>query len=249
MHEYSDPLTDRIREELGRRRASRQWLANEARISLSTLEKGLAGQRRFTTATLVRIESALGVALRARGRDQDERGGDVAPAELGNYARRAVRALEGDYLTIRPSFGIEQALYAYRTTILWDDEEAHLVFRESERADSAYTQRGDVALPHQSGHVYLITREEGQFRLIILSRPTIAGALCGILSTLQAGGGSRLLPVACPLALVPLRTGAAAGFGLFRPGDEGHGELATLLGSVEAEGFARLVGSPAAKDG
>jgi hypothetical protein len=247
MHEYSDPLTDRIREELGRRRATRQWLADEARISLSTLEKGLAGQRRFTTATLVRIESALGVALRARGRDQDERGGDIAPDELGAYARQAVRWLEGDYLTVRPSFGIDRALYAYCTSILWDAEEAHLVFRESERADSDYTQRGDVALSNQSGHVYLVTREEGQFRLAILSRPTIARALCGILSTLQAGGGGRLLPVACPIVLVPMRTRAAPRFGLFRPGDEGHEELAALLGGVESEDFARLVGSPAAQ--
>src|SRR3569623_3285065 len=107
MREFSDPMSDRIREELGRRRASRQWLANEARISLSTLEKGLAGQRRFTTATLERIESALGVALRARGRDEDERGGNIAPDELGAYARPAVRWLEGDYLTVRPAFGIE----------------------------------------------------------------------------------------------------------------------------------------------
>src|ERR1700750_2559838 len=113
MQEYSDPLTDRIREELGRRRASRQWLANEARISLSTLEKGLAGQRRFTTATLVRIESALGVALRVHGRLRD----DIAPVELGAYARPAVQWLEGDYLTVRPAFGIDDALYAYRITI------------------------------------------------------------------------------------------------------------------------------------
>jgi len=248
MHEYSDPLTDRIREELGRRRASRQWLANEARISLSTLEKGLAGQRRFTTATLVRIESALGVALRARGRDQDERGGNIAPDELGAYARPAVRWLEGDYLTVRPSFGIEQALYAYCTSILWDTEEAHLVFRESERADVAYTQRGDVALSNQSGHVYLLTREEGQFRLAILSRPSITRALCGTLSTLQASAGGRLMPVACPLVLVPLRLRPLARFGLFRPGDEGHGELAGLLGIVEAEGFARLVVSPLSQE-
>ena len=51
MREYSDPLSDRIREELGRRRVTRQWLANEARISLSTLEKGLAGQRRIAGIT------------------------------------------------------------------------------------------------------------------------------------------------------------------------------------------------------
>ena len=249
MREYSDPMSDRIREELGRRRASRQWLANEARISLSTLEKGLAGQRRFTTATLVRIESALGVALRARGRDQDERGGDIAPDELGAYSRHAVRWLEGEYLTVRPAFGIDQALYAYRTEVHWDVEEAHLVFRESERADADYTQRGDVALSNQSGHIYLLTREEGQFRLLTLSRPTITRALCGILSTLQAASGGRLLPVACPIVLIPTRLQATSRFGRFRPGEEGHAALAALLAKVEAEGFARLVGSPASQDG
>src|SRR6185436_7587656 len=123
------------------------------------------------------------------------------------------------YVTIRPAFGAEAALYAYRTTIQWDDETCHLVFRESERADAAYAQRGDVALPHQSGHIYLVTREAGQFRLAILSRPTIAGALCGILSTLQAGGGARLLPVSCPIALQPIAPGATPRFGLLRAGE------------------------------
>jgi hypothetical protein len=244
MREYSDPLSDRIREELGRRRATRQWLAHEARISLSTLEKGLAGQRRFTTATLVRIEGALGVALRGRGR-LGEGAADIAPEELGGYARFAVRWLEGDYLTVRPAFGIDGALYAYRTAILWDCERSHLVFRESERADAAYTQNGDVALPHQSGHVYLVTRVAGQFRLVLLSRPTIAGALCGILNTLHAGGGSRLQPVACPIAMVPIATAMAPVMGLLRPGDESFDELAAILDRVETEGFARLVASPA----
>src|SRR3954452_7797339 len=119
MREHSDPMSDRIREELGRRRASRQWLADEARISLSTLEKGLAGQRHFTTATLVRIESALGVALRGRSWLPENGSGDIAPEELGAYSRPAVRWLEGDYLTVRPAFGIEDALYAYRTSIIW----------------------------------------------------------------------------------------------------------------------------------
>ena len=248
MRDFSDPLSDRIREELGRRRATRQWLADQARISLSTLEKGLAGQRRFTTATLVRIESALGVALRVRGRLRDG-GGDIAPDELGAYTRSAVRWLEGDYLTVRPAFGMERALYAYRTSILWEEEVSHLVFRESERADAAYTQHGDVALPHQSGHAYLVTRVAGQFRLVLLSRPTIAGTLYGILSTLQAGGGARLQPVACPIALVPIGANAAPCFGLLRQSEEGYADLAAILERVEAEGFARLVPGPAAFDG
>jgi len=243
----ADQLAERIREELGRRRVTRLWLADEARISLSTLEKGLAGQRRFTTATLVRIEAALGIALRPRARGEDERGG-IAPAELGAYARPAVRWLEGDYLTVRPAFGADDALYAYRTTILWDDEQSHLVFRESERADAAYAQRGDVALPHQSGHIYLVTREAGQFRLAILGRPTIAGALSGILATLQAGGGARLLPVACPIALAPIAPGAAPRFGLLRAGEPDYDSPAAMVAQVESEGFARLVGAPGAAD-
>ena len=62
--------------------SARSWAAaappgngspTQARISLSTLEKGLAGQRRFTTATLVRIEAALGVALRPHARPSTKR--------------------------------------------------------------------------------------------------------------------------------------------------------------------------------
>src|SRR6476619_391507 len=53
-----------IREEIARRRISRQRLADQAKISISTLEKALAGRRPFTLATTIRLEEALGVALR-----------------------------------------------------------------------------------------------------------------------------------------------------------------------------------------
>ncbi|HEX4557152.1 MAG TPA: helix-turn-helix transcriptional regulator, partial [Xanthobacteraceae bacterium] len=54
-----------IREELARRRISRQLLADQAKISISTLEKALSGRRPFTLATTIRLEQALGVTLRA----------------------------------------------------------------------------------------------------------------------------------------------------------------------------------------
>ena len=243
----SHALADRIREELGRRRVTRQWLADAAKISLSTLEKALAGQRPFTTATLVRIEAALGLSLRPR-RSSDEDGGhgDIAQERLGAYSRPAVRWLEGDYLTIRPSFATEGALIAYRTTISWDEDASHLIFCESERADSAYTQHGEVALPHQSGHLYLVTQEQGQYRLAVLGRPTIDGVLCGLLTTLQAAGGTRLVPVSCPMALLPMRNHAEPVFGVIRPGEQGFDMLASALGRVEGEGFIRLVCGPQA---
>ena len=46
----------RVREEIARRRISRQALADMARISLSTLEKALAGTRPFTLSARSRIE-------------------------------------------------------------------------------------------------------------------------------------------------------------------------------------------------
>ena len=231
-------LAARIREELGRRRLTRQWLADTARISLSTLEKALSGQRPFTLATLVRIEGALGLRLREAGAEGG--GGDVAPEELGAYARAAVRWLAGDYLTVRPSFETPGALYAYRTAISWSEEQSRLVFAESERRDAPYAQRGEVALPHQSGHIYLVTREAGQFRLAVLGRPAISGALYGLLTTLQARGGS-LTPLSCPLALLPQAVAGEAGPGLIRPGDPHHAALAGHLAQVERDGFARLL--------
>jgi hypothetical protein len=58
--DQSRVIAVRIREELARRRISREQAAHEARISLSTLEKALAGRRPFTLATLLRLEAALG---------------------------------------------------------------------------------------------------------------------------------------------------------------------------------------------
>src|SRR5262249_42770456 len=157
-----------IREELARRRISRQQLAEQAKLSLSTLEKALGGRRPFTLATTVRIEQALGVSLRvvldappSSAPKPAASGGDVAPDSLGSYSRRAVGWLEGNYITLRPSFGEKGAIYAYRTEISWDAAASSLIFRERERSDAAYAQFGEVAVPNQSGHIYLVTNRSG----------------------------------------------------------------------------------------
>jgi transcriptional regulator with XRE-family HTH domain len=65
--EQSRQIAEVIREEIARRRISRQTLAEQAKLSLSTLEKVLGGRRPFTLATTVRLEQALGVSLRKAG--------------------------------------------------------------------------------------------------------------------------------------------------------------------------------------
>jgi transcriptional regulator with XRE-family HTH domain len=231
-----------VREELARRRISRQHLADRARISISTLEKALSGRRPFTLATTVRLEEALGVPLRRREAPMPappvpEHNG-VAPDELGSYARRGVAWIEGSYLTLRPSFGGGDAIYAYRTEIAWDESCSSLAFRESERLDAAFTQFGSVSVPNQSGHIYLVTNRNGQYRLIIVARPTIAGEMYGILTTLQAGRGSQLTPVAAPIAFVPLRSVSDPQFGRIAEGERCHALYRRYLRRTTDEPFA-----------
>ena len=237
--EENRAIATAIREELARRRITRATLADQARISLSTLEKALSGQRTFTLATVVRLEEALKKKLRPEAHASAA----LAPESLGSYARPAVSWIEGDYLTLRPSFSDQSAIYAYRTEIRWSEALAHLTFRESERLDPAFTQDGAVSIPHQSGYIYLVTNKQGQYRLIILSRPTIGGEMYGILTTLQSGRGAHLLPVATPIALVPLKAiKDDLQFGRIAPDQPRFGDYRGYLQRTLEEPFALLMG-------
>jgi transcriptional regulator with XRE-family HTH domain len=237
--EESSATALRIREELARRRLSRQWLADEARVSLSTLEKALSGHRPFTLATVVRLESALGVSLRgSKPPEQGFESATLADEKLGAYSRAAVHWLEGEYLTLRPSFSEPGSVYAYRTLIAWDEETHCLAFHESSRLDHGFEQHGFVSFPHLSGHIYLVTNVEGQYRIAILGRPSREGALNGVLTTLAAGAGAQLTPTSTPIALLPISRRAEAEFGLIRPGEKCHHEYAEHVAAVTQRGYA-----------
>lgn len=238
-----EKLSARIREELARRRMTRQALADAAKISISTLEKVLAGRRAFTLGTIVRLEEGLGAKLLDRPAPIGTvaNGNGSAPDELGSYSRAAVAWLEGSYLTIRPSFGATGALYAYRTEISWNDATATLIFREHERTDRDYAQFGSVAVPHQSGHIYLVTNRHGQHRLIVVARPTILGNMHGLLMTLHVERGAHLSPIATPIVLQPLKKDAKPAYGRINTSDAAHAAYSTLLKKTLAENFAAFL--------
>ena len=239
--EQSRQIADTIREEIARRRISRQSLAELSKLSLSTLEKVLGGRRPFTLATTVRLEQALGVSLRKMPdvpAPAAPVNGDVAPDGLGAYSRRAVAWIEGTYVTVRPSFGDKEAIFAYRTEISWDTAASSLVFHESERQDAAYTQYGEVAVPNQSGHIYLVTNRHGQHRLITVARPTISGEMYGIITTLLAGRGSLLTPIAAPIAYLPIQMVASPSFGRISSDDVNFAVYRQHLRRTTEEPFA-----------
>lgn len=249
MPEGSDlGIAASLREELARRRISRQALADMARISLSTLEKALSGSRPFSLATVVRIEDVLGTSLRREAGPASSIPvasafeALLAPAHMGSYSRPAVRWIEGTYLTLRPAFSQPGAIYAYLTELFWDEAAGHLAFAESERADSTFTQAGFVSMPNLSGHTYLVTSEEGQYRLIMLGRGTRERRMFGLLSTLQVGSGSQLLPVACPIAFVPLEQVDHAQFGVLTSDAPEYATSRAILDRAVASDFCRWHG-------
>jgi transcriptional regulator with XRE-family HTH domain len=242
--EHSHAIATAVREALARRRISRQTLAEKAKISLSTLEKALSGRRPFTLATTIRLEEALGTSLRAADK-ADKAAAPVpmaalAPEHLGSYTRNAVNWLMGQYLTLRPSFSENGAIFAYRTEVLWSDISSCLIFREAERLDTAFNQQGLVSVPNQSGHVYFVTSMAGQYRLAVFGRPTVNGEMYGILTTLRAGKGTQLTPVSAAIALVPITPGTETklAFGRIGPSHRDYEACRAYLERVTVEEFA-----------
>ena len=236
-----EEIAHKVREELARRRISRQALADLARISISTLEKALTGRRSFTLATVIRLEEALGTSLRG-DRPAAAPSGETAPEALGGYNHGAVKWLEGSYWTLRPMFGADPGICGYLTTIAWDPACSCLVFAESERI-GRFAQHGQVSMPHLSGHIYLVTSEDGQYRLAILGRPTINGSLYGILTTLLVGHGSQLVPGSCPIALLRIEEGSTPVYGRIDPDHPDYPACHAELDAVTSLDFARFPAS------
>ncbi|MGD0634587.1 MAG: helix-turn-helix transcriptional regulator [Beijerinckiaceae bacterium] len=231
-----------VRDALARRRMSRRALADLAKISLSTLEKVLAGRRPFTQATMLRLQEALGVPLLGVSAHEKGDGAGQAPETLGSYSETAALWIEGRYLTLRPSFGAPGAIFAYQTEIVWDPSARHLVFREGERVDADFTHAGVVSLPPESGHVYLVTNQRGQYRLAVLGHPTVKGDMYGLSTTLMAGRGSHLTPVSSSIVLVREAEQAEAWtYGRVKAGDPSYASYKTYLDRVLEGGYAALL--------
>ena len=95
-----------------------------------------------------------------------------------------------------------------------------------------------MSVPNQSGYIYLVTNRQGQYRLVIISRPTIYGEMFGIMTTLQVGRGNQFMPVSAPIAYVPLTRPANAEFGRIAAGHPCYEGYRKYLKRTVEEQFA-----------
>jgi hypothetical protein len=73
---------------------------------------------------------------------------------------------------------------------------------------------------------------------VLISRPTINGEMFGIMTTLQAGRGAQLIPVAAPIAYVPLDGLGDVEFGRIAAGHRRHESYRGYLRRTVEEPFA-----------
>ncbi len=159
------------------------------------------------------------------------------PEELGSYSHAAVKVLEGAYLTLRPSFEVPGAIYAYRTDLTWDGSK--LVFAKAKGWTPLTPRAAWVSVPIPSGHLYLSTNASGQMRLAMLGRQLRTGEMYGHahhpsvrLGRASAAGGGA--PGSDSVeGRRPVRP--------ILPGEPRHTDYQRHLARVMDSGFARFV--------
>ena len=98
-----------------------------------------------------------------------------------------------------------------------------------------------MAVPNRSGHIYLVTNRHGQHRLITVARLAISGEMYGIITTLLAGRGSQLTPLAAPISYLPIKMIPSPTFGRISSNDANYTVYRQHLRRTIDEPFAMFM--------
>ena len=98
-----------------------------------------------------------------------------------------------------------------------------------------------MTISNLSGHIYLVTNSEGQYRTLTLGRSPKYNALMGILSTLAMVDGAHGMPMACPIVLMPMSETDDGKLGRFLPSDDGYAQHREVLDYAISANFAHFV--------
>ena len=167
-------------------------------------------------------------------------GGEIAPLYMGAYSRRAVDHYIGSYLTLRPAFSAAGHIFAYRTDIVWDPGWPSLLFRESERIDQPFQHQGRLYIPASSMFIHFVSLTKGAMRMILVSQLDAAGAMRGVITTLNKRGVSYS-PVATPIVYLKRETFEGDDFGDIAPQHPLFGTYRGQLLEAVSQGYARLI--------
>lgn len=244
---------DKIRTAMVEKKLTQAELADAADCHEKTIQNLMSG-RSVRDQTLFDVCMVLGldypllrnawhgeVAVDATAPlDLQGTGGVVSPLYMGAYTKAAVDHYIGSYLTVRYDFTHPDAIVSYRTDITWDPSWPSLLFQETNRIDAPYAHRGRLYIPASSMFIHLVSLTKGAMRMIVVSQLDRAGAMRGIITTLNKHKAS-FIPVATPIVYLRQEQFSADELGLIEKNHRAYGKLKDILKETTEEGYARII--------
>jgi hypothetical protein len=229
------PVTDLINEierYMAQHSMNRGKLAELLGVATGTIDKLLSGHLPFSAKMLTKIEMKTGITSWSKTTEFD--------FEVARPPRHLITHLEGDYQAVRPSFREEGAIHGYVISITWDQRLGGLVFEEH-RNDFSPQNKGVVSVPVYNRMMYLLSCENGNFRLATLSDGYQPGTFCGVKATVSSKRMIDKMPTASLFAIKILTAKEQPCYGVIPKDHARYDELFCLLKFARDEGFFRVV--------
>lgn len=208
-----------IEKKLARKELIRPGLAK------ATLENFFSG-----TATLKTIKK-IELVLNRRFVEPDGK----ADSEHGGYTSEEARDHTGRFLFIRPFF-TQPIISTYLIDLRWSDTENCLTFEEKGRADSKFSQKGEVCFAKDHPFLHLLTVADGNVRNILLSFPPNDDPYYrGIILSLAKPTSLSWIPACAPVAMRLLAKDEGIEVGDYKPSDKSYDEYKRVLESIEGD--------------
>src|SRR5262249_3977018 len=137
----------------------------------------------------------------------------------------------------------DELLNVYLIHVGWDPGLKHLIYEERERssADAKHARNGSVHIPFGSPFMYLVCRDGGFVRLMLLSQPDDNGLARGLLCTLSNPRGAIFIPAATAVFLRRLQAKETPQIGLIKPEDASYEGYQETLSTVITEEFGAFI--------
>lgn len=228
-------IRNQINKFLVTEKIKREEFCHRAGISPATLNKCMTGKMKFSDKTINKIQAIIGVQDNTKADELD------GYRNYGGYSKIQAKKFVGSYLTFRPSFSEEKAIFSYITDINWSDERGALEFSEKDRRDSEHSQRGFISIPQETNFIYFIVNYIGQYRMSVCRRNAISGEIYGLINTLRIVDNWALVPVTTYIHMIPYESCEHKITGVINSDDKNYQYFSKKLERTQTKKLAQLI--------
>lgn len=220
---------------LVKQKIKREEFCHRAGISAATLNKCMTGRMRFSDKTVSKIQVLIGFQDGLKAEELD------VSLNYGGYSKIQAKKFIGSYLTFRPSFSEDKAIFSYVTDIIWSDERGALEFNETDRYDLEHCQHGYISIPQETNFIYFIVNYMGQHRLSVCRRNAVNGEIYGLINTLRIVDNWALVPVTTYIHMIPYNLSEIKATGIIKVNDKNYQFYKKKLERTQSKKLVQLI--------